>query len=171
MSNVDLRRQLLDFFQLNYHKDVKLIDICRAVQQPKKVVNSVLYNLRSEGILQKVVESPPVWRVNDKLHDRSQTYTQTPVVPEAVPFHYTLKDEGVLPCITKNNNFAVLSSVENNRSDPMYVKEQLVSWRLLLACLFPLLVECLFTSFAILFFEAFKCCFGTRRRNLKFKTY
>lgn len=124
MSNVDLRRQLLDFFQLNYHKDVKLIDICRAVQQPKKVVNSVLYNLRSEGILQKVVESPPVWRVNDKLYDR---YNQTPVVPEAAPFHYALKDETVLPCITKNNNFAVLSSVENNRSDPMYVKEQLVS--------------------------------------------
>lgn len=148
MSNVDLRRQLLDFFQLNYHKDVKLIDICRAVQQPKKVVNSVLYNLRSEGILQKVVESPPVWRVNDKLHDRS--YTQTPVVPEAVPFHYTLKDEGVLPCITKNNNFAVLSSVENNRSDPMYVKEQLVSCLRVFS-----LSECLFTSFAIFLFEPF----------------
>lgn len=123
MSNVDLRRQLLDFFQLNYHKDVKLIDICRAVQQPKKVVNSVLYNLRSEGILQKVVESPPVWRVNEKLYDR---YSQATVVPEAASYHYTLKDDSALPCITKNNNFAVLSSVENNRSDPMYVKEQLV---------------------------------------------
>ncbi|XP_015929094.1 uncharacterized protein [Parasteatoda tepidariorum] len=121
MSNVDLRRQLLDFFQANYHKDVKLIDICRAVQQPKKVVNSVLYNLRSEGILQKVVESPPVWRVNEKLYDR---YNQTPVVADAVPYHYTLKDD----IITKNNNFAVLSSVENNRSDPMYVKEQLVAY-------------------------------------------
>lgn len=125
MSNVDLRRQLLDFFQLNYHKDVKLIDICRAVQQPKKVVNSVLYNLRSEGILQKVVESPPVWRVNEKLYDR---YNQATVVPEAASFHYTLKDDNAIPCITKNNNFAVLSSVENNRSDPMYVKEQLVAY-------------------------------------------
>ncbi|GBM40525.1 Double-stranded RNA-specific adenosine deaminase [Araneus ventricosus] len=125
MSNVDLRRQLLEFFQANFHKDVKLIDICRAVQQPKKVVNSVLYNLRSEGILQKVVESPPVWRVNDKLYDR---YNQTPVVPDVTPYHYTLKDESVMPCITKNNNFAVLSSVENNRSDPMYVKEQLVAY-------------------------------------------
>lgn len=143
MSNVDLRRQLLDFFQLNYHKDVKLIDICRAVQQPKKVVNSVLYNLRSEGILQKVVESPPVWRVNEKLYDR---YNQATVVPEAASFHYTLKDDNTLPCITKNNNFAVLSSVENNRSDPMYVKEQLVCIPLIalftfgIAFMYPLLL-------------------------------
>ncbi|GFS34331.1 double-stranded RNA-specific adenosine deaminase [Nephila pilipes] len=91
----------------------------------KKVVNSVLYNLRSEGILQNVVKSPPVWRVNEKLYDR---YNQTPVVPDVTAYHYTLKDESVMHCITKNNNFSVLSSVENNKSNPMYVKEQLVAY-------------------------------------------
>lgn len=128
MSDVELRRQLLDLFQANYNSDIKLIDICRAVQQPKKVVNSVLYCLRNEGVLQKVVESPPVWRVNDKLI--SEKFMQLPGPVGGTPLCAIKDDNAVsaLSAVTRNNNSVVLSSVENNRSDPSYVREQLVPY-------------------------------------------
>lgn len=58
----DVRTQLLSYFHSHPGENVKTIDLCRVIKQPKKAINSVLYRLQRDGVLQKVVESPPTWR-------------------------------------------------------------------------------------------------------------
>lgn len=58
----DVRTQLLNYFHSHPGENVRTVDLCRVIKQPKKTINSVLYRLQRDGVLQKVVESPPTWR-------------------------------------------------------------------------------------------------------------
>lgn len=65
-----LKHQVVEYFGSHPNQDIRTIDLCRAMRQPKKLVNSVLYKLQKEGILRKVVESPPTWRQEGHCYQR-----------------------------------------------------------------------------------------------------
>lgn len=66
----DVRTQLLNYFHSHPGENVRTVDLCRVIKQPKKTINSVLYRLQRDGVLQKVVESPPTWRESGSAGSR-----------------------------------------------------------------------------------------------------
>ncbi|XP_003741930.1 double-stranded RNA-specific editase 1-like [Galendromus occidentalis] len=50
----DVRTQLLSYFHNHPGENIRTVDLCRVVKQPKKTINSVLYRLQRDGVLQKV---------------------------------------------------------------------------------------------------------------------
>lgn len=61
-----LKENILYILKSGNGTGVQLYNLCRTVNQPKKYVNSVLYELQKNQIVEKVVESPPYWRLRPR---------------------------------------------------------------------------------------------------------